>query len=456
MAGLTEVTGFRGELLGPEDAGYDEARRLWNGAIDKRPALIARCTGAADVRAGIEHARAGGLPLAVRGGGHNVAGTASCDGGLVLDLSPMKEVRVDPGGRSAWAQAGLLWGELDQATQRSGLATTGGIVTHTGVAGLTLGGGIGWLMRKHGLTCDNLLAVELVTADGRLVRVDADTEPELFWGLRGGGGNFGVVTAFQFRLHPVGRHVLAGPVLYPAEQADQVLRGYRDWAADAHDEVSTVVNLRLAPPLPLIPERLHGVPVVTVVCCYAGPDAAAGERLLAPVRRLGRPLLDLVAVKPYAAHQATFDATVPHGLHYYWRSHYLDELGDGAIDTLADHAWSHGSPWSYTIMFQLGGAVRRTPEEATAFCGRDAGYALNINAVAGDGDGYPGQAAWARRTWEAMRPHGNGVYVNFLDREGDERVRAAYGEAKYRRLAALKRAWDPDNLFRLNQNITPA
>jgi FAD/FMN-containing dehydrogenase len=287
------------------------------------------------------------------------------------------------------------------------------------------------------------------------VRVDADTEPELFWGLRGGGGNFGVVTAFKFRLHPVGPRVLAGPVLYPAEQGGQVLRGYRDWAADTPDEVSTVVNLRLAPPLPIIPERLHGVPVVTVVCCYAGPDAAAGERLLAPVRRLGRPLLDLVAVRPYAAHQATFDATVPHGLHYYWRSHDLDELGDGAIDTLADHAWSHRSPWSYTIMFQLGGAVRRTPEEATAFSGRDAGYALNINAVAGDGDGYPGQAAWARRTWEAMRPHGNGVYVNFLDREGDERVRAAYGEAKYRRLAALKRAWDPDNLFRLNQNITP-
>jgi FAD binding domain len=284
MAGLTEVVGFRGELLGPEDA---------------------------------------------------------------------------------WAQAGLLWGELDQATQRFGLATTGGIVTHTGVAGLTLGGGIGWLMRRHGLTCDNLLAVELVTADGRRVRADGRTHPELFWGVRGGGGNFGVVTAFQFRLHEVGPRVLAGPVLYPAEQAGQVLRGYRNWAADAPDEVSTVVNLRLAPPLPIIPERLHGVPVVTIVCCYAGADPDAGQRLLAPVRRLGTPLLDLVTVKPYAAHQATFDATVPHGLHYYWRSHYLDELGDGAIDTLADHAWSHRSPWSYTILFQLGGAVGRVPGEAT-------------------------------------------------------------------------------------------
>jgi FAD/FMN-containing dehydrogenase len=323
------------------------------------------------------------------------------------------------------------------------------------VAGLTLGGGIGWLMRKHGLTCDNLLAVDLVSADGRRVRVDGREHPDLLWGVRGGGGNFGVVTAFQFRLHQVGPQVLAGPVLYPAEQAGEVLRGYRSWAADAPGEVSTVVNLRLAPPLPIIPERLHGVPVVTIVCCYAGADPDAGERLLAPVRRLGTPLLDLVAVKPYAAHQATFDATVPHGLHYHWRSHYLDDLGDGAVDTLVDHAWSHRSPWSYTILFQLGGAVRRLPEEATAFSGRGAGYALNINAVATGGDGLPEQAAWARRTWEAMRPHGNGVYVNFLDREGNERVRAAYGEAKWRRLAELKRTWDPDNLFRLNQNITP-
>ena len=290
-------------------------------------------------------------------------------------------------------------------------------MTHTGVAGLTLGGGIGWLMRKHGLTCDNLLAVELVTADGRLLRVDERTQPELFWGIRGGGGNFGVVTAFQFRLHPVGPRVLAGPVLYPAEEAGRVLRGYRDWAAGAPEEISTVVNLRRAPALPIIPEPLQGRPVVTIVCCYAGADPAAGERLLAPVRRLGTPLVDLVTVKPYAEHQATFDATVPHGLHYYWRSHYLDDLGDGAIGTLAEHAWDHGSPWSYAILFQLGGAVRRLADEATAFSGRDAGYALNINAVAADAVGYPAQAAWARRLWEAMRPHGNGVYMNFLDRE---------------------------------------
>jgi len=454
-AGSTEIVGFQGELLRPQDAGYAEARRLWNGAIDKRPAVIARCTGAADVIAGIGHARSSGLPLAVRGGGHNVAGTASCDGGIVLDLSPMKGIRVDPVARTVWAEPGLLWGELDQATQATGLATTGGIVTHTGVAGLTVGGGIGWLMRKHGLTCDNLLGVELVTADGGLLRVDGGEHAELLWGIRGGGGNFGVVTAFQFRLHPVGPQVLAGPVLYSAERAREVLRAYRDWAADAPDDVSTVVNLRFAPALEIIPERLHGVPVATIVCCYAGADAAEGERLLEPVRRLGAPLLDLVTVKPYSAHQATFDATVPHGLHYYWKSHYLDELGDGAIDAVVDHAWSHRSPRSYTIMFQLGGAVRRVPEDATAFSGRGAGYALNINAVALDADECARQTDWARGLWEATGRFSNGVYMNFLGDEGADRVRAAYGEAKYRRLAELKRAWDPDNLFRLNQNISP-
>jgi FAD/FMN-containing dehydrogenase len=454
-AGSTEIVGFQGELLRPQDAGYAEARRLWNGAIDKRPAVIARCTGAADVIAGIGHARSSGLPLAVRGGGHNVAGTASCDGGIVLDLSPMKGTKLDPVARTVWAEPGLLWGELDRATQATGLATTGGIVTHTGVAGLTVGGGIGWLMRKHGLTCDNLLAVELVTADGGLLRVDGGEHAELLWGIRGGGGNFGVVTAFQFRLHPVGPQVLAGPVLYSAERAREVLRGYRDWAADAPDEVSTVVNLRFAPALEIIPERLHGVPVAMIVCCYAGADAAEGERLLEPVRRLGVPLLDLVTVKPYRAHQATFDASVPHGLHYYWKSHYLDVLGDGAIDAVVDHAWSHRSPRSYTIMFQLGGAVRRVPEDATAFSGRGAGYALNINAVALDADECARQTDWARGLWEATGRFSNGVYMNFLGDEGADRVRAAYGEAKYRRLAELKRAWDPDNLFRLNQNISP-
>jgi FAD/FMN-containing dehydrogenase len=441
-------------VLRPGDAGYQPARALWNGAIDRRPGLIARCQGAADVAAAIRHARAEGLPVAVRGGGHNVAGTASCDGGLVIDLSPMKGVQVDPGARSAWAQPGLLWGELDHETQGFGLATTGGIVTHTGIAGLTLGGGLGWLMRKHGLTCDNLLAVDLVTADGQPVRASEQQHPELFWGIRGGGGNFGVVTAFQYRLHQVGPTVLGGPLFFPAADARTLLRFYRDFAEAAPDELTTVVNLRYVPPLPFIPERLHGAPAISVVTCWAGP-IDQGERVLEPLRRHGRPLLDLIAPKPYLAHQGTFDATVPHGLHYYWRSEYLDALDDEAIDTLLAHAWASRSPRSYTIVFQLGGAVGRVPEEATAFSGRAARFAVNINGVALQHE-YAEQSAWARRFGRALHPLSAGVYMNFLGDEGQERVRAAYGPAKYDRLAALKHSWDPDNFFRRNQNIRPS
>jgi len=326
---------LRGELLGPGDAGYEPARALWNGAIDTHPGAIARCQGSADVLAAVRYARDAGLLVAVRGGGHNVAGTASCDHGLVLDLSPMKGAQVDPAGRTVWAQPGLLWGELDHETHAFGLATTGGIVTHTGIAGLTLGGGIGWLMRKHGLTSDNLLAVDLVTADGQLVRASAREHPELFWGIRGGGGNFGVVTAFQYRLHEVGPTVLAGSILFPADDGGELLRFYRDFAEAAPDELATVLNLRYAPPLPIIPEYLHGVPVVSVVVCWAGP-IEEGLRVLEPLRRHGRPLLDLIAPKPYLAHQGTFDATVPHGLHYYWRSEYLGALDDQAIGTLVE------------------------------------------------------------------------------------------------------------------------
>jgi FAD/FMN-containing dehydrogenase len=444
---------LRGELLRPGDAGYDQARALWNGAIDGHPSLIARCLGTADVAAAVRHARDAGLPVAVRGGGHNVAGTATCDGGLVLDLSAMKGVQVDPAGRTAWAQPGLLWGELDHETQAFGLATTGGIVTHTGIAGLTLGGGIGWLMRRDGLTCDNLLAVDLVTAEGRLVRASERERPELFWGVRGGGGNFGVVTAFQYRLHQVGPAVLAGPLFFAADDAGELLRFYRDFAEAAPDELTTVVNLRNAPPLPFIPEHLHGVPVIAVVVCWAGP-LEQGERVLEPLRRHGRPLLDLVVPKPYAAHQGTFDATVPHGLHYSWRSEYLDALGDDAVEGLLAHAWESRSPRSYTIMFQLGGAVGRVPDDATAFSGRGARFAVNVNGVALPHE-YEEQTAWVRRFGQALRPLSAGVYMNFLGDEGQDRVRAAYGAAKYDRLAALKAAWDPDNFFRRNQNVHP-
>jgi FAD/FMN-containing dehydrogenase len=456
-AGVERLRGrLRGELLTPSDPAYDQARRLWNAAIDRRPALIVRCAAAADVLAGVEFARTAGLPLAVRGGGHSVAGTGSCDGGLVLDCSPMKAVRVDPAERTAWAEPGLLWGELDHETQAFGLATTGGIVTHTGIAGLTLGGGIGWLMRRAGATCDNLLAAEVATADGRLVRASEREHPELLWGLRGGGGNFGVVTGFSYRLHPVGPAVLAGPLLFAADDAAELLRFYRDFVREAPDAFSSVLNLRFAPPLPFIPERLHGAPVVTVVVFWAGP-LEEGERFLEPLRRHGRPLLDLVTVKPYAEHQRTFDATVPHGLRYYWKSEYLEDLSDAAVEALAANAWLSRSPRSYTIVFQLGGALARPGPDAGAFSGRRAGYAVNINAAATPDDDadHDAQAAWARASWAALRPLSAGVYANFLAVDDADRVRAAYGPA-WDRLVACKRAWDPDNLFRVNQNIPPA
>jgi len=308
-------------------------------------------------------------------------------------------------------------------------------------------------MRRDGLTCDNLLAVELVTAEGRLVRASEREHPELFWGVRGGGGNFGVVTAFRYRLNQVGPTVLAGPLFFAAADAAELLRFYRDFAEAAPDELTTVVNLRHAPPLPFIPEHLHGAPVIAVVVCWVGP-IELGERVLEPLRRHGRPLLDLVTPKPYTAHQGTFDATVPHGLHYYWRSEYLDALGDDAVEVLLANAWESRSPRSYAIMFHLGGAVGRVPDDATAFSGRAARFAVNVNGVALPHE-YAEQSAWARRFGQALRPLSAGVYMNFLGDEGQDRVRAAYGAAKYDRLAALKAAWDPENFFRRNQNVRP-
>ena len=448
------VAGIRGEVLWPGAAAYDEARTVWNGMIDRRPAVIVRCTGTADVIACVNFAREEGLPLAVRGGGHNVAGSAICDDGLVIDLSTMKSIEIDPERRSARAEPGLLWGEFDSATQAFGLATTGGIVTHTGIAGLTLGGGIGWLMRRHGLTCDNLAAADVVTADGRFCRASERENTDLLWGLRGGGGNFGVVTSFEYRLHPVGPQVLAGVLLHPAERAPEVLRFYRDYIASAPEDLTTIVNLRKAPPAPFLPSDLHGRPVVVIAVCYAG-RLEDGERVLAPLRRFGEPLIDLIRATPYTSHQGMFDASVPHGLHYYWKADYLGPLDDATIDTLIGHAWQAPSPMSYTIMFHLGGAIRRIDGSATAFEDRNAEHALNINAVWSDSETPEIHLAWARTFWEAVHPLSTGVYVNFLGAEGQERVQAAYGPNKYHRLMALKRKYDPTNLFRLNQNIPP-
>ncbi|MHB1005846.1 MAG: FAD-binding oxidoreductase [Chloroflexota bacterium] len=446
---------FRGELLRPGDAGYDAARAIFNGMIDRRPALIARCAGVADVVAAVAFARDHGLLVAVRGGGHNVAGNALCDGGLVIDLSRMKGVRVDPGRRTAHAQAGLLWGELDHETQSFGLAVTGGIASTTGIAGFTLGGGMGWLARKHGLACDNLLSIDLVLADGSFVTASASDHPDLFWGVRGGGGNFGVATSFEYRLHPVGPSVLAGTVVYRADEAAAVLRRYRDYVMAAPDELMTIVSLRIAPPAPYLPPEIHGTPILGILACYVGA-VDAGERIVDPLRRLGSPVADTFAPKPYVAHQQVLDPLFPAGLRNYWKANYLADLEGAAIDTVLDQFSRISSPRTGITIWQLGGAASRVGVEDTAYAHRDANFALNIPSLWVDPAEDEKHIRWTRECFEAMQAYSTGgVYVNFLGNEGDERVRAAYTPKAYARLAELKSRYDPTNFFRLNQNIRP-
>jgi FAD/FMN-containing dehydrogenase len=453
-----QITGFRGAVITPGHDEYDDARAVWNGAVHRRPAVIARCQGGADVAAAVRFARRRGLDIAVRGGGHNVAGTAVCDDGVVIDLSAMRGVSVDPGGRTALVQGGALWGDVDRRTQVHGLATTGGIVSHTGVGGLTLGGGIGWLMRKHGLSVDNVVEAEVVTAEGELVRASATEHPDLFWALRGGGGNFGVVVSFRFALHPVGPTVLAGPVFWAAEDTADVLRFYRELVAHAPDELGTIVRLGTIPPLPVVDEDLHFRPAIAVASCYAGP-VEDGERAVRALRRFGTPLVDLVGPTPYVDHQSGIDDTVPHGWHYYWKATDLDGLSDAVIDIVSEHAYRAVSPRSYAAMFHLGGAVARAPRDATAYRGRDAAHNIIIDAVwlpEEDDDVGAGETAWARTFLDALAQHRAGVYVNFLDADDDpSRIHEAYGEDTYRRLADVKARYDPDNVFHHNKNIRP-
>jgi hypothetical protein len=454
-AALAELeSSFRGELVRPGDPSYDERRGIWNGSIDRFPALIARCAGVADVIAAVRFARRTGLLVAVRGGGHSFPGLSVCDGGMVIDLSPMKGIRVDPEARTARAQAGVLIGELDRETQAFGLAAPAGIVTHTGLSGLTLGGGIGWLMRKHGLTIDQLLSVDLITADGEFVKASERENADLFWGVRGGGGNFGIVTEFELRLNPVGPTVLAGPILWPMAESPRVLRFYREWIKGAPDDLMTILIHRRAPPLPFVPPELHGEPVVSVVCCYAGPVEEGGE-VVRPIRELGSPVLDLCEPKPFTEHQAMFDPTFPHGRWYYFRACDVAELTDEVIDITVDHSMRIASPLTAFPIWQMGGAVGRVGEDETAFNGRGAGYTFNISGITETADGFDEEREWVRSFWSALEPHHTSVYVNFLMEEGEERVREAYGAEKYDRLKALKRKYDPDNLFRLNQNIPP-
>jgi FAD/FMN-containing dehydrogenase len=447
---------FSGELLTPDSPGYDNARKIWNGHVDRRPTLIARCQGVADVIAAVRYARTVDLPIAVRGGGHAIAGHALCDDGLVIDLSAMRAVRVDPAARTVRAEGGSLNEHLDRESQAFGLATTGGIVSHTGIGGLTLGGGIGHLMRKFGLSIDNLLSCDVVTADGELVTASEYENPDLFWGLRGGGGNFGVVTSFEFRLHPLGPDVLAGMLAWPMSVAPQVLAFLREFAAEAPDEVGLIANLRLAPPLPVIPTELHGTPIVALVATYAGhPDA--GAPALSALRALPRPVMDTLVPRPYVTHQKMFDPTVPHGWHYYWRSHKLGPLTDEVIDIVVDHAERITSPRTTVPIFTLGGAVTRVPSEATAYSNRAAAYDINIAGAWLPEDPEPDRhIAWVREFFDALEPHSEGVYVNFTTDDSSERMRSgAYGEAHWSRLVQIKSKYDTGNVFRFNANIPP-
>jgi FAD/FMN-containing dehydrogenase len=445
---------FRGPIVARGDPDYEDVRRIWNAAIDKRPALFARCTGTSDVIAAVRFAYEQGAEIAVRSGGHNVAGTALSDGGLVIDLQLMKGMRVDPQRRTLFAQPGVRLGEVDHETQGFGLALVSGINSETGLAGLTLGGGIGWQMRKHGLTIDHLVSADVVTADGELLRASAEQDPDLFWAIRGGGGNFGIVTAFDFNLVPLGPTVYGGVVLYPAEHARAVLRAYRDWAREAPEEVTTILILRhnafaWAPP------ETHGRPIVGVGALYAGP-AEDGERALEPLHQFGPVLASSIQKGLFTRHQSMLDASAPAGRLYYWKSHYMPALSEQAIELIVSGAWQFSSPVSFTLLSHMGGAIRRLADDDTAFTGRDAEFIININCAATEPDLYERDRAWVRDWFDALAPQSTGgAYVNFMGDEGGERVRAAYGEAKYRRLAELKARYDPDNLLRVNQNIKP-
>lgn len=448
--------GLQGELRLPGEAGYDEARTIWNAMIDRRPAAIVRAAAASDVVLTVRLAAQHGLLLSVRGGGHNIAGNAVCDGGLMLDLSRMVAVQVDAHARTARVEPGARLADLDKATQAFGLATPVGVNSTTGVAGLTLGGGFGWLSRKYGLTVDNLLAADVVTAAGDLVRANAHDHPDLFWALRGGGGNFGVATSFDYKLHPVGPQVVAGLIVHPFSAANEVLHEYSRLVAKAPDELCCWVVMRKAPPLPFLPSEVHGTEVLVLALCHAG-DLASGEEAAAPFRAIGKPIADVVGPHPFAAWQQAFDPLLTPGERNYWKSHDFLGLSDGLIDVLLSAVRRLPSPQCEIFIGHLGGAINRVPVAATAYPHRDVNFVMNVHTRWSSPSDDARCVGWTRTLYDAAAPFATGgVYVNFMPDDEAQRVRAgAYGP-NYDRLAAIKAKYDPNNLFRMNQNVAPA
>ncbi|MDS0282359.1 FAD-binding oxidoreductase [Haloarcula onubensis] len=447
-------SGLRGTLLEPGDDGYDEARTIWNAMIDRAPALIARCSGPADVIQAVRFGTDHDLRISVKGGGHNIAGRAVVDDGLMIDLSPMDGVRVDPETKRARVEPGAVLADLDHEAQAFGLATPVGYNSTTGVAGLTLGGGWGWLSRRYGTTVDNLVSADVVTATGELVHASETEHPDLFWALRGGGGNFGVVTSFEFALHEVGPEVLSGPIVHPFEDTVDVLAEYREVVADLPDEATVWFIIRHAPPLPVIPESWHGRKVLILAPFYAG-DVDTGEGVLAPVRAIGDPVADAVGPHPYAGWQQAFDGLAEPGARNYWKSHNFEALTDGMIDTFVEYGAKIPTEATEIGVAQLGGAINEVPVDATAYPHRDAEFVMNLHTRWTDPDRDDDCIAWARELHEAMTPHATGgVYSNFVPEDvGD--ARAAYRE-NYDRLVEVKTDWDPENVFRLNHNVEPA
>jgi len=443
-----------GQVVLPGDPRYDEVRKIWNAMINRRPAVIVQCTTSDDVPRAIQWARQNGLEISVRGAGHNIAGNAVCEGGMMIDLSSMKAVRVDAPKKRAYVEPGATLADFDKAVQAHALATPVGINSTTGIAGLTLGGGFGWLTRKYGMTVDNLTSVEMVTADGKRVRASERENGDLFWAVRGGGGNFGVVTQFEFALHPVGPQVLAGLIVFPLDQAKQVLRRYREFAASAPEEVSVWAVLRQAPPLPFLPKDVHGKEIVVLAVCHCG-DIAAGEKLIAPLRSFGKAHGEHIGAQPYVQWQKAFDPLLTPGARNYWKSHNFRELRDEPLDTIVESARALPSPQCEIFIAHIAGAANRVPADAMAYGHRDARFVMNVHGRWDDAMQDAACIGWARAFFDATAPHASGgAYVNFMTEDESGRVSAAYG-ANYARLAGIKRRHDPENVFHLNQNIKP-